>query len=105
MTSQGPGEPFVLGEKIMAYHACQLTGIAYLAPYGYDSEMLINISEGDTAVFCYIKSGQSYTHIDIKANGSGIIEIFMNNIEAGYLEISNGEVSNKKFSMDSGNMN
>lgn len=102
MTSQGIGDPFALGEKIMAYHACQLSGTAYLTPYGEKSEVLTSISSGDTATFRYVKSKEDYKNIEIKANGSGMIKIFMNDVEAGYIKISNGEVSNKKFSMNSG---
>lgn len=102
MTSQGVGKPFKKEEKIMAYHACELRGSAYLTPYKKDLEVLTNISNGDSATFRYIESKENFKDIDIKANGSGFIEIFMNNIKVGYVEIKNGRVLNKELGTNSG---
>ncbi|MCC8044599.1 MAG: family 43 glycosylhydrolase [Clostridiales bacterium] len=112
MTSQGVGAPFAQGEPIMGYQACGLKGSIYIGvnerkavhldgavPY---EEKLTHITDGDEAVFRYVKSSRAYTGINIKAIGSGKIQILMNGINAGMVEIENGQQKNNAIFADAG---
>lgn len=93
MTSQGAGGPFLPGEQIMSYQACELSGRLYVdaaEPDGLAAEKLTNIGEGDEAVFRYIKSDCSYKRILVNAKGSGKIRVLFNRCLAGETEISEG---------------
>lgn len=84
MTSQGVGEPFAPGETIYGYQACGLKGTAYIDvddQYGY-GEKLTHISDGDEAVFRYIKSGQPWTRLELTCSGSGKISVILNEKDA-----------------------
>ena len=68
MTSQGVGMPFAPGEKIMGYQACQLKGTVYIGVNNAcreNSERLMNISDGDEAVFRYVKSEEAWKEINV----------------------------------------
>lgn len=90
MTSQGAGEPFKPGETIMGYQACELEGTVYIGPDEQYGEKLKNISDGDEAVFRYVKSEQEYSGVDIIAAGTGNIEVMLDGESAGIVKIMNG---------------
>ena len=95
MTSQGIGEPFAPGEKIMGYQACALKGNCYIDvdnDHGYE-EKLINIYDGDEAVFRYVKSETSWNRIELTCFGNGTAAVFLNGEKAGKVSIS-GEKGN-----------
>lgn len=52
MTSQGTGEPFAPGEKIMGYQACGVKGTAYIGMDQEYGEKLMHLSAGDEAIPC-----------------------------------------------------
>ena len=86
MTSQGVGMPFAPGEKIMGYQACQLKGTVYIGVNNAcreNSERLMNISDGDEAVFRYVKSEEAWKEINVACVGKGNIRIFMDGRLAG----------------------
>lgn len=91
MTSQGPGEPFAPGEPLYGYQACGVTGKCYVGLGGPYTEQLMNISDGDTAVFRYVKSDSPYSRIEIEAAGSGEVEVVLNGESAGTIQISDGK--------------
>lgn len=85
MTSQGIGEPFASGEEIMGYQVCGMKGSCYLDvdnEYGYE-EKLTHISEGDEAVFRYVKSETAWNEIELVCAGSGVVGVFLNGEKAG----------------------
>ena len=78
MTSQGTGEPFAPGEKIMGYQACEVKGRLFIGPDGPDAaECLQNISHKDEAVFRYVRSPKPYFRAEVCAKGAGVIELLM----------------------------
>lgn len=90
MTSQGIGEPFAPGEKIMGYQACGLRGNCCIDvddDYGYE-EKLTNISDGDEAVFRYVKNKAAWKGIEVTCAGSGVISAFLNGERAGEVYVS-----------------
>lgn len=107
MTSQGVGAPFAPGEAIMGYQACGVRGNLYIGVNEDQNkeefpEKLMNISAGDEAVFRYVKSDVSYKKAEIKANGSGRLEIRLDDKTAGLVEIKEGVQVNDLISMDAG---
>ena len=90
MTSQGAGEPFAPGEALYGYQACGVTGSCFIGLGGPYIEHLMNISDGDTAVFRYVKSDSDYSGIEIEASGSGSIDVMMNGALAGTVTIKDG---------------
>lgn len=88
MTSQGVGEPFGPGEKIMGYQACGLSGSIYIGVDADHEEKLMGISKGDTAVFRYVKSGNGFQKIHITVSGGGRVKILLNETCVGTAEIS-----------------
>lgn len=112
MTSQGIGEPFAPGETIMGFQACGVQGQLYIGvneAAGEDSaeplELLTNISDGDTAVFRYVKSGKPWEKIRITCRGKGKIHVFMNGRAAGSVTADAPEgtqVCEGTLSMDAG---
>ena len=50
----------------------------------------MNISDGDEAVFRYVESTDPYKEIMIEAQGSGTVEIFMDEDPAGKIRIKDG---------------
>lgn len=102
MSSQGAGEPFAPGEKINGYQACGLHGNIYIGPDDFFGEKLTNITVGDEAVFRYVKSEKCYSKIYIEANGNGTIEVMMNDIPAGTVNICNGRQEQNEIAMPAG---
>lgn len=88
MTSQGVGEPFKPGEKIMAYMACEVHGGCYIDVDDKYGEVLTNLVDGSSAIFRYIKSENKWTNLHITSSGKGIIRIFMNGQKAGEVDIT-----------------
>lgn len=87
MTSQGAGEPFAPGEIIHGYQACGVSGSVYIGVDALYEEKLMNISAGDTAVFRYVQSERAWSEILVTASGSGKIQFFMNDQNAGAIAI------------------
>lgn len=102
MTSQGPGEPFAPGEALYGYQACGVTGKCYIGLGGPYTEQLMNIADGDTAVFRYVRSDTPYSEIEIEAAGSGNIEVLMNGESAGCIRVENGEQKNSEIKAEAG---
>ena len=102
MTSQGVGEPFAPGEKILGYQACGLKGKAYIGVGGLYGERLMNLAEGDEAVFRYVKSNSPYTRASFEASGDGEIEILMNGETAGKVKFHDGVQTGDEISMPAG---
>lgn len=105
MTSQGLGEPFGPGEKIMGYQACGLKGSVYIGADEENNiytEKLEHISDGDEAVFRYIRSEAGYTGIQVDADGSGTIDVLMNDKLAGSVKVRAGEQESTKIQMRQG---
>lgn len=97
MTSQGIGDPFAPGEKIMGYQACGLKGSVFIGINEEDMdfpEKLTNISDGDEAVFRYVKSDEPWGEVSITGTGKGIVDLWMNGKKAGRVVI-NGEKGKK----------
>lgn len=95
MTSQGLGDPFAPGEAIYAYQACGVSGGCYIGLGGAYQEQLMNITEGSSAVFRYVRSEHEYTAIDIEATGSGEIEVLLSGSPAGVIQISDGAAQSR----------
>lgn len=113
MTSQGVGQPFAPGEKIMGYQACGVKGGCYIGLDDVYQEKLMNISAGNEAVFRYIKSQQEWNSINITYAGNGKIKIIFidsknadHRIEAGSVSAqdANGKVKsiNSKINAPAG---
>lgn len=90
MTSQGAGAPFAPEEAIMGYHACEVEGAVYLDTHPTYGEALCNIAHGDTACYRYIKSTRDYQEIIFECEGSGTIEVLLNNQTFGHYTICEG---------------
>ncbi len=96
MTSQGVGEPFAPRETIMGYQACGLTGTVYIdspdgtSLYEEHEEVLTEISDGDTALFRYVKSDAPWTKAAITLSGNGRVEICLNGQTAGWADALEG---------------
>ena len=56
MTSQGIGDPFAPGEKIMGYQACEVHGGCYIDIDDIYGEKLTHLVSGSKAIFRYVKS-------------------------------------------------
>ena len=106
MTSQGVGEPFAPGETIMGYQACGLKGTVYIGVNKENDaacgETLQNISDGDEAVFRYVKSAKEFSKIRLTASGSGMVEVWMNEAFAGSVTVKNGEQTDCGIRMEAG---
>ena len=88
MTSQGIGEPFGPGEKIMGYQACEVHGGCYIDVDSTFGEKLTALAASTSAVFRYVKKDSPWTGIDLTAAGSGTLRILLDGKEAGTLQIS-----------------
>ncbi len=106
MTSQGTGKPFEPGEIIRGYHACELHGKCFIdtakTAKGNPTEKLTNLHEGDDVHFRYIHSESEIEQLLVKAKGSGIIEVFCNEIYVGMIEVRNGKQIRKTISAPGG---
>lgn len=86
MTSQGAGEPFAPGERIPAFTACELHGSAYIDVF-HDSEAVVNIGDGDSVIFRYVKNQSAIREFNFNVRGSGEIEIWLNDRIYGRADI------------------
>lgn len=102
MTSQGIGDPFAPGEEIFGYQACGVTGKCFIGLGGPYMEQLMNISDGDTAVFRYVRSDKAYSSITIEASGSGVVEVLLNDVVAGAIKICDGKQMNSEVKAAAG---
>lgn len=97
MTSQGIGEPFAPGEKIMGYQACGLSGSVFIGVNSVKMEkerypeLLTNISEGACMIFRYVKSAEKWSEIELECRGKGKLRVKMNGKEAGVVKIQGTE--------------
>lgn len=87
MTSQGTGDPFAPGEKIYGYQACGVKGTVYIGLDDTYGEKLMNISEGDEAVFRYVKSDADWSSIELTCAGSGRVQVLMNGEVCGTVNV------------------
>lgn len=90
MTSQGVGEPFGPGERIMGYQACGLAGSVYIDADEAYGEKLTHILPGDEAVFRYVRSGTGFRGIRLTCRGCGRIEVYFDQVFAGEIQIPKG---------------
>lgn len=92
MTSQGIGEPFGPGERIMGYQACGLKGLVYIDAVsdidGEPAEALVNIANQDRAVFRYVRSEKGFTKAEISSNGQAEVIVRLNGQKAGRILIT-----------------
>ncbi|GKH34702.1 family 43 glycosylhydrolase [Muricomes sp. OA1] len=108
MTSQGVGEPFAPGERIMGYQACALKGSAYIglnkdaAASEMYPEVITNIGSGDEVVFRYIKNDERWNRIEMVCAGSGRIKVYMDDAFCGDITIADGLQSGGKLNADAG---
>lgn len=102
MTSQGPGEPFGPGEEIRGYQACGLRGTVLVAPDENGIERLTQISDGDEAVFRYVKSENGFSGIRIDASGSGTVEVLFDGKSAGKIRMEDGVQKDQAVSWEAG---
>ena len=96
MTSQGVGEPFAPGEPIMGYQACGLKGSAYIGLDDISQESLQGITDGDEAVFRYVRSEKDWTSVTVTGSGKGEIEVCLDQTLAGMLSFDSGEDASAK---------
>ena len=90
MTSQGTGNSFAPGERIMGYQACGMKGSCYIdvdREYGFE-EKLTRLCAGDEVVFRYVKSDIPWKGIELTCTGSGMVLIFLDGKEAGAVNVS-----------------
>ena len=102
MTSQGAGEPFGPGEEIMGYQACGLKGTVRIAPDKDGCDRLTEISDGDEAVFRYVKSGSGFAALHLEASGSGTVEVFLDGKSAGAIRITDGQQEKTEIGGEAG---
>jgi arabinoxylan arabinofuranohydrolase len=77
MTSQGPGEPFKIGEVIDAWRACEVHGGAWIGPGSGGQEVLTIRDEGNEALFRYVALDRSPKHLTFNGIGEGQIEVYL----------------------------
>lgn len=92
MTSQGPGEPYGSGEIIPAFQACELYGGLHIAPDDQGVEEIRHISEGDRAVFRYVKSASAFRRAEIESKGRARVTLLLDGAVAGEAEIGSDGV-------------
>ena len=105
MTSQGPGDPFRPGERIMGYQSCALFGNLYIdrIPDRKEyAEALVRIAPGDRAVFRYVTSDKGFARIELKGNGSGRIEVLADGKSAGKITMHSGRQNGGDITIASG---
>ena len=106
MTSQGIGEPFAPGERIMGYQACAVHGGCFIDVDETYGEKLVHLRDGCSAVFRYVKSDAAWNRIAITASGSGCINVLMNRELAGTAKITGKDqvftVTSAQLAMDPG---
>ena len=87
-TSQGLGDPFAPGEKIMGYQACVMSGNCWIDADEKYGEKITAIKNGDTATFRYVRSAADWKNITVTAAGKGKITVLMNGKEAGTIAVT-----------------
>lgn len=102
MTSQGVGQPFALGEKIMGYQACELHGGVMIDVDEEFGEKLTQIAVDDLIAFRYVESRTGFQQIKLDATGSGKLQILFDGKEAGTIEIANGQQLTNEINMAPG---
>lgn len=94
MTSQGPGDPFALGEKIYGYQVCKCSGKCYIDYDQHnDEEYLKVLEDGDRAVFRYLSLQKLPERMEISGMGEAEMDIYMNHVYAGGGKITENEES------------
>ena len=90
----------------MGYQACGLKGTVYIGaeenPGAGYCEKLTHISDGDEAVFRYVKSEEEYNSIWILSEGSGLIEVLLGGKTAGFVTVTDGVQQNSEIKMAAG---
>lgn len=99
MTSQGVGQPFTLGEKIMGYQACELHGDVMIDVDEEFGEKLTQIAVDDLITFRYVESRTGFQQIKLDATGSGKLQILFDGKEAGTIVIANGQQLTNEINM------
>ena len=97
ITSQGIGLPFGPGEIIYGYQACILSGSAYIDLDGKGSEWITHISDGDSAVFRYVEADAGFQYVQIEAEGSGNIEVYLDEEQVATVEVVDGKSRETDF--------
>lgn len=97
MTSQGAGKPFAPGETIMGYQACELSGSVYIGTDPDYEEALVNISDGDRAIFRYVKSESRWRKATFLVSGIGNISVMLDGRIVGNVQIQKTDAENKKY--------
>ena len=92
MTSQGPGEPFVLGEEIPGYTACEVSGGAYVGDVTEKHALMIPEGMGG-AVFRYVKNETAAGRMKISAEGSGNVKVIADGQPVGSGKLESGEIA------------
>ena len=63
---------------------------------GGEGEVITGISDGDEALFRYVKSDKPYTKATIKATGSGTVKVMLDDVVVGTAAV-NGECTEIKL--------
>jgi len=97
MTSQGAGKPFGIGENIEAYRACRLEGNCFIGLYPGDREGIVDIQDGDSAIFRYAEWNKAISDISCISVGSGNINVYADSDSEPFsaIEIREGRISYK----------
>lgn len=77
MTSQGAGEPFVAGEYVEAFRACEVRGSIRIDVADTGAELLCEATDGDEAVFRYVHSSSGFSSISLDVEGAGEIDVMI----------------------------
>lgn len=91
MTSQGPGAPFVLGEEIPGYCACEVSGAAYVGNDRWEHALVVPEGAGG-AVFRYVRNEAEAHRLEISAKGSGSLEVLADGRSVGTGNLESGEI-------------
>ena len=86
----------------MGYQACGLKGTVRIAPDKDGCDRLMEIPDGDEAVFRYVKSGSGFAALHLKASGSGTVEVFLDGKSAGAIRITDGQQEKTEISAEAG---
>lgn len=92
MTSQGPGEPFALGEEIPGYCACEVSGAAYVGDITEKHALMVPKGVGG-AVFRYVKNEATAQRLAILAEGCANLEVFVDGKSVGMGKLESGEIA------------
>ena len=100
MTSQGPGKPYGSREVIPGYQAYELHGGLHIGPNDQGVEEIYNISDGDMAVFRYVKSDSAFKFAEIESKGCAHVTVLLDGTLAGEVKIEKDGVT--QFPIDGG---